>query len=97
MSLKLVSIKPSTDPEKKYMATFDNDGRSITTHFGARGMSDYTQHGDKERRYNYLRRHSKNENWDDPTTAGSLSKHILWGATTSLQKNIELFKKKFDL
>ena len=39
----------------------------------------------------------RRENWDDYTSAGSLSKHILWGDTTSIEKNIKAFKKKFKL
>ena len=33
-----------------------------TVHFGAAGMSDFTLHGDEERKQRYLQRHSKNEN-----------------------------------
>lgn len=97
MSLKLLSIKPSTDADKKYMAVFERDGRQLTTHFGARGMTDFIQSGDPERRLRYLTRHRANENWNDPTSAGSLSRYILWGETTSLRKNIESFKRRFRL
>ncbi|GAG48726.1 unnamed protein product, partial [marine sediment metagenome] len=45
----------------------------------------------------YIARHKVNENFNDPKTPGSLARHILWGSTTSLRKNIELFKKKFNL
>ena len=96
MSLKLLTIKPSTDAEKKYMAVFERDGRQLTTHFGAKGMSDMTQHGDPERRLAYLKRHRVTENWDDPTSAGALSRWILW-ETPSLRRNIELFKRRFRL
>ena len=45
-----VIFKPSTKPEKKYMAIFYNGKDKIkTTHFGAAGMSDYTKHKDPER------------------------------------------------
>tara|TARA_R110000823_G_scaffold22228_2_gene66661 strand:- start:211 stop:516 length:306 start_codon:yes stop_codon:yes gene_type:complete len=68
-----------------------------TTHFGSAGMSDYTINKDKERRKLYLDRHRKRENWDNPLSAGSLSKHILWGDSTSKQTNIANFKNKFNL
>ena len=97
MVLKLLSIAPSTNPEKKYMAVFEKDGKPLTTHFGAKGMSDYTQHGDPERRLAYLRRHRANEDWSDPTSAGALSRFILWGDSTSLAKNIASFKRRFGL
>ena len=96
MKLKLLSIAPSTNPDKKYMAVFEKNGRPLTTHFGAKGMSDMTQHGDPERRLAYLKRHRANEDWNDPTSAGALSRWILW-ETPSLRRNIELFRSRFDL
>ena len=47
--MKLLSIKPSTNSDKKQMATFSN-GRTI--HFGAKGLKDFTIYskGDKRRR-----------------------------------------------
>ena len=93
-----IEIKKSTKEHKKMMAilTYD-DGRTKTVHFGAEGYEDYTTSKDKEQRSRYLLRHKKNENWDVPDTAASLSKHILWGPTTSRQENIRLFKKRFNL
>jgi len=95
--MKLISIKPSTKPEKKYMATFETDaGRTKTTHFGAAGMSDYTKNKDPERKALYLARHKANENWNDPTSAGALSRYVLWNKT-SLRDSISDFKSKFKL
>lgn len=93
-----IEIKKSTREGKKLQAilTYD-DGRTKTVHFGSEGMDDYTITKDKEQRSRYLLRHRKNENWNVPDTAGSLSKHILWGETTSRKENIRLFKKKFNL
>jgi hypothetical protein len=95
--MKLVSIKPSTKPEKKYMATFETDnGRTKTTHFGAAGMSDYTKNKDPERKALYIQRHKKNENWNDPISAGALSRYVLWNKT-SLRASISNFKSHFGL
>jgi hypothetical protein len=91
--LKLVSIKKSTRPDKKYMATF-NDG--TTTHFGAAGMSDFTKHKDPERKQRYINRHRKRENWKDPKTAGALSLYVLWNKPT-LRASIADYKKRFNL
>ena len=93
-----VDIKKSTISKKKYMAIFSDDkGKKIkTTHFGAAGMSDYTQHKDPSRKERYMKRHKKNENWDKYMTAGSLSRYILWGETT-LKKSIDEYRKKFKL
>jgi len=93
-----VVIKKSTKPEKKMMAIFTlENGKNKTVHFGASGMSDYTITKNKEQRARYIARHRKNENWESPMTAGSLAKHILWGAFTSKEKNISAFKRKFKL
>jgi hypothetical protein len=93
-----VVIKPSTKTEKKKMAVFydKNKNRVKTTHFGAAGMSDYTKHKDPERKQRYLNRHKKRENWNDFTSAGSLSRYILWGEPT-LKASIEKYKNKFKL
>jgi len=94
-----LTVKKSSAKGKKYTATFTKkDGSSKSTHFGATGYSDYTQHHDKDRRKNYHSRHSANKKYDNsPMTAHSLSKHILWGNSTSIQSNISSFKKKFNL
>jgi len=48
--MKMV-IKKSNKSGKKLMAVFTKDnGRTKTTHFGAKGMDDYTITKDKERR-----------------------------------------------
>jgi hypothetical protein len=95
MKLKIVK---SHLPAKKYDAIFTfNDGKTKTVPFGAAGYSDYTIHHDKERRQRYIARHRNSEQFNDPMTAGSLSKWILWGASTSIRENIRDFKKRFNL
>ena len=74
--MKLVSITRSDREGKKWKAVFEDPKK--TTHFGAKGMSDYTKHKDDERKKLYLDRHRKNESWNNPTTAGALSRWILW-------------------
>jgi hypothetical protein len=93
-----VEIKPSTQKTKKLMAIFyDDNGKKIkTVHFGAKGMSDFTIHKDKERKERYLDRHRKRENWNAPMTAGALSRWILWNKPT-LQGSIRDYKKRFKL
>jgi hypothetical protein len=96
--MKLISIKPSTKPEKKYMATFQTDnGRTKTTHFGQAGATDFIRSGgDIERKNRYLARHKSNENWNDPTSAGALSRYVLWNKP-SLRASISDFKSHFKL
>ena len=94
----IVRIEESTKSEKKLMAVFTKpNGRTKTTHFGARGMSDYTQHKDPKRMKNYLARHGgMGEDWNDPTSAGALSRWILWGKP-SLRESFNDYKKRFNI
>jgi hypothetical protein len=94
--LKLISIKKSPKKDKKYVATFSRNGRIKKTHFGAKGMSDFTLHKDPSRKKRYENRHRSRENWRDPTSAGSLSKYILWNKP-SLRASISDYKKRFKL
>lgn len=95
--MKLVKVVKSDRPGKKWKAVFDNDGKSKTTHFGAAGMEDYTQHHDKERRERYRARHKKDLETGDPTRAGFLSYYLLWGESTSLQENLASYRRRFGL
>lgn len=98
MKITKVKFNKSDRKGKKMKAIFyDKDENKVkTTHFGASGYSDFTLHKDKERKQRYLNRHKKNENWNDFTSAGSLSRYILWGEPT-LRNSIIKYKKKFKL
>ena len=92
-----VVIKKSTKPEKKLMAVFKMDtGRTRVTHFGQAGAPDYTRTRDKEQKSRYLSRHRRRENWDDATSAGALSRWILWDLPTR-RASIASYKKRFNL
>tara|TARA_B100000123_G_C25448910_1_gene305111 strand:+ start:94 stop:390 length:297 start_codon:yes stop_codon:yes gene_type:complete len=95
-----VTFRKSTNPQKKYMATFYEDKNKKKkikiVHFGANGMSDYTKHKDKSRKKRYISRHKSRENWEDFMSAGSLSRYILWGEPT-LRESIKKYKEKFNL
>jgi len=95
--MQLESVKPSTSPSKKFMATFKTDTGTKTVHFGAAGMDDYTLTHDKEQRKQYRKRHLKDLETGDPTRAGFLSRYILWGDSTSIKHNIAAYKKRFSL
>ena len=95
--MKLLHLETAHDGIHKYKAVFLQDnGRTKTTNFGAVGYSDYTKHKDPHRRALYLDRHS-GEDWNDPVTAGALSRWILWGDSTSFHENVIAFMKKFGL
>ena len=95
--VKLV-VSKSDKKDKKYKAVFTyKDGKTKTTHFGAKGMEDYTTHKDKERRSRYRARHKKDLKANDYTRAGYLSYYILWGDKTNIKDAVKDYKKKFNL
>jgi len=95
--VKLV-VSNSNKKDKKLKAVFTyDDGKTKTTHFGAKGMDDYTITKDKKQRTQYRRRHKKDLKTNDYTRAGYLSYYILWGDSTSRKVNIDSYKKRFKL
>jgi hypothetical protein len=98
---KSVKITRATDGKHKYKAEFSVDGKvEKTTQFGAKGMGDFTiyskmsaEEGAKRKKA-YLARHSANENWNDPRSAGALSRWILWNKPT-VEASITDYKKRF--
>ena len=94
----LDSVTRAGDGTHKWKAVFTReDGRKKTTLFGAANMDDYTLKGDKEQRARYRDRHRKDLMTNDPTKAGYLSYYILWGDSTSFQKNLSAYKRRFNL
>jgi len=89
-SLRL--IRYSGKAQKRFTAIFA-DGRRV--HFGQRNGRTYIDHGSRRKRHDYLKRHRKNENWNDPRSPGVLSRHLLWGSSTSLAENLTLYRKRF--
>ena len=93
-----LTITKSNKKDKKLKAVFTyDDGKTKTTHFGAKGMDDYTLTKDKEARARYRKRHKKDLKTKDYTRAGYLSYYILWGDSTSRKENIANYKKRFNL
>lgn len=88
----VVRFFPSTRKDKKYMAVFDN---YKIVHFGSAGYSDFTINKDISKKKNYIKRHQVNENFNDPYSAGSLSRWILWNKPT-IEESISDYKKKFN-
>jgi len=92
-----VTITDSTNPKKKLMAIFLEDGKKIkTTHFGQAGADDYTITKDKEQRTRYRNRHKKDLDTNDYKKAGYLSWFLLWNKPT-LTESIKDYKKRFNL
>ena len=89
-----MKIQPSTRKGKRYMVTFAN---GVTIHFGQAGGKAYIDEGDKAKRTAYLKRHQARENWNDPYSAGALSRWLLWGDSTDLETNHIAFMKRFKV
>lgn len=67
------------------------------TDFGAIGYDDFTTFPEEireERKKRYLNRHRKNENWNDPKSAGALSRWILWNLPT-IEASLRDYKRRF--
>jgi len=95
--MKLLSIKPAESKTKKYTATFLLDNKKEKkVSFGAKGYTDFTLSKDEKRKERYLNRHRARENWNDPLSAGALSRWILWNKKT-LKASIMDYKKRFNL
>jgi hypothetical protein len=88
-----MDIVKSKNKNKRFTAIF-RDGSRVN--FGSNG-STYIDHGDNIKRINYLKRHKVNEDWTNPKTAGALSAYILWGSSKDINKNIQDYKKRFNL
>ena len=86
-----VIISKSRKNDKKFDAVIDG---KKTISFGQKHASDYTIHKDLDRKERYINRHKKNENWNDPRTAGFYAKHILWNKLT-IEKSIADTNKQF--
>jgi hypothetical protein len=78
-----VVISRSSVKDKKYDATIDG---KKTIHFGASGYPDQTTIKNvaerTESKGRYIKRHRKNEDWNNPMTAGFYAKNILWNKST---------------
>ena len=108
--MKLLKIIKSPIGAKKWRAVFKTDqDKEKTTDFGSSGMRDFTLINNKTSKFylpkiidrnvvkdSYLRRHKKNENWNNPISAGALSRWLLWDKKT-MKSSIANFKKKFSL
>ena len=88
----LVRLEPARDGRHKWIAHFA-DGRK--TRFGSVPYQDYTQHKDEERRRLFRARHAKDLKTNDPYRAGFLSRFILWGDNTDIDRNVRDYNKRF--
>jgi len=83
----------SNKKNKKYMV-YTKDGKWI--HFGQYGKSDFTMHKDEKRKQRYIRRHERNEDWNDINTAGAWSRWFTWNKLT-LNESYDDIKQRFHI
>ena len=93
--MKLLKVVKSDKPEKKWKAVFEKDNREKIVHFGATGYLDYTIGATDQQRKNYRARQASGAT-AAADTPNALSYYILWN-TKSRLKNIELFRKKYNV
>lgn len=93
---QLYRLYKSTLKTKKYDIWIENPktGNIKKISFGAKGYEDYSIHKDKERRERYRTRH-KNDKIKDPTSSGFWAMRLLWGDSTSIDKNLRDVVKKW--
>ena len=88
-------ISPSTNKNKKFDVLQLN--KKIVS-FGAKGYSDYTKptENNEQKKVNYIKRHSVNEDWNDLTKAGTWSRFLLWNKPT-LHESAKDMKRRFNI
>lgn len=93
MSIVLKRL-PKGNP-KKFSVTFPS-GKTVK--FGAQGYSDYTIHGETDRKQRYIIRHGLRENWNKSgiETPGFWSRWILWNKKT-IDESVRFTSKKFRI
>ena len=86
MDKPLYSPFPSKAKGKKMSVYVLKEGKKKLIHFGSKGMEDYRQHRDKDRRKSYLARSAGIRNKegkltkDDKNSSNYWSRNVLWSA-----------------
>ena len=96
--MKLIDIRKSVNPSKKYDAILLVDNKEKIISFGAKGYEDYTIHKDILRKERYLARHKPREDWtmSGVLTPGFWSRWILWNQPT-IQGSVMDLKSRLGL
>lgn len=90
-------MEKSRDGKHKYLIKIETPKGTIKKiRFGAKGYSDYTKHGDVERKKRYIARHKKNEDFDNMYKAAFYARWVLWNKKT-IKASLADIKKKYNL
>jgi hypothetical protein len=93
--IQITKISKSTNKNKKYVATLNNNKQ---IHFGLEGSNTFTDSATRETRENYLKRHLANKTEkhliDNLIMSPSLlSYYITWGNSRSIIENTNTLNK----
>ena len=80
----LIDFRKSKKEGKKYEIILLIDGKKRSIHFGSNISKTFVEGASIQKRNNYLKRHSVNEDWNY-INPGSLSAGILWGDSDDIQ------------
>ena len=96
-----IVVKPAdAKTKKRFTAIFriHKGGKVIKiTNFGQIGGKTYLDEKDKKKRSAYWARHKADLDTKDYKRAGYLAFYLLWGKHTTLTKNLEDYRKRFNL
>ena len=96
MNNVLIDFRKSRRKGKKYEIILLIDGKKRSIHFGSNVSKTFVEGATIEKRNNYLKRHSVNEDWNE-NNPGSLSAGILWGDSNDIQENLKDYMKEFNI
>ena len=92
----LIDFRKSKKEGKKYEIILLIDGKKRSIHFGSNVSKTFVEGASIQKRNNYLKRHSVNEDWNY-INPGSLSAGILWGDSNDIQENLKDYMKEFNV
>jgi hypothetical protein len=92
----LIDFRKSRRKGRKYEIILRIDGKKKTFFFGSNVSKTLVEGATLEKRNNYLKRHSVNENWNE-INPGSLSAGLLWGDSNDIQENLKDYMKEFNI
>ena len=92
--IQSITITDNTGNKRLKAVIEYKDGKKKTVSFGMKGSKGtFADGADNKKRLAYIARHSKaGQDWTDPTTAGYLSRFVLWEFRSNTE--IEKFLKK---
>ena len=93
MNKPIIIIEKSDRKDKRYKATMKNfNMKTHSHHFGSTGKT-FIDHGDDKKKKAWIARHKGDKNYNNIHSGIYYSRHLLWGAHTSLDKNIKDLEK----